>query len=44
MLIVEVTGHTVVVVYVTTVTVDSGETDELPAGTEALELTGEEPE
>lgn len=43
-LIVEVTGHTVVVVYVTTVTVDSGGTDEPPAGTEALELTGEEPE
>lgn len=44
MLIVEVTGHTVVVVYVTTVTVDSGGIDEPPAGTEALELTGKVPE
>lgn len=41
MLIVAVTGHAVVVVYVTTVTVDSGGAEKLP-GAEGLELAGEE--
>lgn len=39
---VAVTGHSVVVVYVTTVTVDSGGAEELP-GAEGLWRTGEEP-